>query len=460
MRQSFNSYLKHSIILSSLVVFFTTGLFAFEKKRDLISNKKSSSILLKPIKGMNDEEYDMFILGRSFFKIPWVEAPSATTARDGLGPLFNANTCNSCHPKNGRGNLYNANNNISRALIAKVSIKSDNSQDHKKQLKYNGLVMDPIYGGQISINGIHNVKFEAKPKITYSKIDIKFPDNEIVTILKPHYELVEKNYGKLHKDSILTFRLAPTLNGLGLIEDIDEKDILKNADEFDKNNDGISGKANFVYSPISKKYELGRYSWKANTSTIKHQSANAANNDMGLTTTLFINENCTKSQKACLNAPKARDKIDITDLRLEAISYYIKNKFSYEAKKNETYKKGIKIFKQIGCNSCHINKFITKSGIEISPYTDLLLHDMGEGLSDGRSEFKATAQEWRTAPLWGLALHEKINKKKPRLLHDGRARTFQEAILWHSGEAQSAKLNYMNLEKKQREELIKFLEEV
>lgn len=461
---NFNIFFNKTIINKSLVAIFATGLFAVEGNSDnikgLISHKKTSSTLLKPIKNMNDEEYDQFILGRSFFKIPWVEAPSATTARDGLGPLFNANTCNSCHPKNGRGNLYNAKNQISRALIAKVSILSDGSKEHQMQEKYNGLVADPNYGGQISINGIHGVKFEAKPKITYTKINVKFPDGEVDTILKPHYELIEKNYGELHKDARLTFRLAPSLNGLGLIEDIKQEDILANVDEKDENADGISGRANWVYSPITKKTELGLYSWKASTTSILHQSAAAANNDMGLTTTIFKDENCTKTQKLCNEAPKPRDPIDITDLRLAAIDFYIKNKITYTRKKDESYEEGLEIFKNVDCAKCHISEFTTKKGFKIAPFTDMLLHDMGEGLSDGRSEFKASESEWRTAPLWGLALHKKINKKEVRLLHDGRARNFQEAILWHGGEAFLAKQKYMNLEKEQRQKLLNFLKEL
>lgn len=463
-KQKSNFFLKKAIILKSLVAICATGLFAVEGNSDnlkgLLSQKKASSTLLKPKKGISDEEYDRFILGRSFFKIPWVEAPSATTARDGLGPLFNANTCNSCHPKNGRGNLYNEKNQISRALIAKVSILSNGSKDHKMQEKYNGLVIDPNYGGQISINAIHGIKYEAKPKITYEEIEVKFPDGEVDTILKPKYSLIDKNYGELHKDARLTFRLAPSLNGLGLLEDIKQEDILANEDENDSNNDGISGRANWAYSPITKKVELGLYSWKASTTTILHQSAGAAHNDMGLTTTIFPNENCTKSQKLCNEAPKPRDPIDITDERIQAIDFYIQNKKTYQAKQDDAYKAGLELFKSVDCNKCHVSSFTTKSGLKIAPFTDMLLHDMGEGLSDGRSEFKANAQEWRTAPLWGLALHEKINKKAPRLLHDGRARNFQEAILWHGGEASIAKEKYMKLSKNDREKLIKFLKEL
>ncbi len=456
---NFNS-LTTIISIKSLAVILTAGLFGVNCEAKELSYSKDKSLLLKPLKGMSDEQYDMFILGRSFFTIPWVEAPSATTARDGLGPLFNANTCASCHPGNGRGNLYNSKGQFSRSLIPKVSIKNNGSKEHQETLRTNALIQEPTYGGQISINANHGIKFEAKADIRFEEIKVEFPDGEIDTLLKPIYALKDLQYGELHKDTIMTFRIAPSLNGLGLIEDISNEDILKNADEFDKNKDGISGRANYVYSPITKKMELGKYSWKASTTSIKHQVADAAINDMGLTTSIFPNDTCTDKQVECKKAPKPRDPIDITDLRLEAMTFYINNKKTYSAKKDKNYKEGLKIFKSIGCAKCHIDSFTTKSGIQISPFTDMLLHDMGEALADGRSEFKANAKEWRTAPLWGLALHKKINKKEPRLLHDGRARDFQEAILWHGGEAKKIKENYMNLKKEEREKLLKFLKEV
>ncbi|RXK04850.1 thiol oxidoreductase [Halarcobacter ebronensis] len=459
-KQNYKSFVSKTILVKSLIATLAIGLFAVNGLGKDLSSEKNESLLLKPIDGLNDEEYDKFMLGKSFFRIPWVEAPSATTARDGLGPLFNANTCISCHPSNGKGTLYNTNDDFSRSLIPKLSIKSDGSKEHKKQLELYGLVKEPNYGNQISINGIHGVKFEAKANITFSEIEVRFPDGEVDTILKPHYALKDLQYGELHKDTTLTFRLAPTLNGMGLLDDIPNEQILKNEDEFDKDGDGISGKANYVYSPITKKIQLGKFSWKATTTSIKHQAADAANNDMGLTTIYYPNDTCTDTQVGCKKSPKARDAIDLPELRLDAMTYYITHRKTYSAKETKEYKEGLALFKQIGCNKCHVDSFTTKAGIKISPFTDLLLHDMGEGLADGRSEFKATGNEWRTAPLWGLALHEKINKKTPRLLHDGRARDFQEAILWHGGEAENIKKTYMNLEKKKREKLIKFLEEV
>jgi len=436
---NYNIFSFKNTFTKSLIAIFAIGLFAVNCSAYDITSNKSKSILLKPIDGLNDQQYDKFILGKSFFRIPWVEAPSATTARDGLGPLYNANTCASCHPSNGRGTLYNKNGSFARSLIPKPSY-------------------DPIYGSQIAINGIHGAKYEAKTDIKFEEIKVAFPDGEIDTLLKPIYGLKDLQYGPLDEKTVLSFRLAPSLNGLGLISQISDEDILKNEDPNDKDGDGISGRANFIYSPITKKQELGKFSWKANITSLKHQIADAANNDMGLTTSYYQNENCTKFQEECNKAPKARDAIDLTDQRLEAIQFYLEKRKTYSQKL--TKNKGYEIFKKIGCVNCHIDSFETNTGIKFTPFTDLLLHDMGEGLADGKIEGKASGSEWRTAPLWGLSLHEKINNKKPRLLHDGRARTFQEAILWHDGEAKKAKETYMNLKKEDRKELLEFLKEV
>ncbi|WP_298753697.1 di-heme oxidoredictase family protein [uncultured Arcobacter sp.] len=424
MKQNFNFLI--------LILFFAINLYSSQK--------------------MNNEEYDKFMLGRSFFTIPWVEAPSATTARDGLGPLFNANTCIGCHPNNARGTLYSKSNRASKSLIPKLSIDSNNTNLHQSILENQGLIPEPIYGEQIAISSINDVPYEAKVNIDFEKIKLYFDDEEHF-IYKPKYTLTNLNYGSLHKTTNITYRLAPTLYGMGLIDEIDENSILENVDENDSNNDGISGKANFVYSKITQKKELGRYTYKASVAFLKEQVANAAFNDMGLSTSLNQGENCTEFQIECNEAPKARDEIDITDERLDAITYYLKNLPSYEPTKSKSFDKGIKIFSQTACTSCHVPSLKSKKGKNIYTFSDLLLHDMGKGLSDGRVEFQAQRNEFRTAPLWGF----KTEKKEYRLLHDGRAKTFEEAILWHGGEANRAKENYIALNKKDKKLLIEFL---
>lgn len=454
-RFTFSKPFFQTISKLSLVAIFATGLFAsseFEKKY-YTKAKKTNSFLI-PIDGLSDEEFDQFILGKSFFRIPWVEAPSATTARDGLGPLFSANTCTSCHPNNSIGKVYNDKKDISRTLVTRLSIPSNNSKKHKELLRTAGFIPEPTYGSQVSINSVFGVPYEAKPHINYEEIRVELKDKEIVTLLKPTITLKNLQYGKLHPNTSFSHRKAPALVGLGLIEMIPNSQILANEDIKDKDGDGISGKANMVYSPITKKMELGKYTYKASAPTVIHQVAAAFNNDMSLTSPLFPNENCTDAQKECKNAPKGRDEFDVPMKRLEAISFYLKNT---KTPRSGQEKEGKEIFNSIGCVKCHVDNFTSKNGDRIAPYSDFLLHDMGEGLSDNRSEFLANKTEWRTTPLWGLSSYKATSKDEVRYLHDGRARNLKEAILWHCGEAKQAKENFKNLPKIQREKLIQFI---
>jgi len=470
MKQNCNSF-KHLIFLSSVV--FATGLFSVQNTVQKEYNKKyttesqTSKIFMKQIDGLNNEDQDTFMLGRSFFTIPWVEAPSATTARDGLGPMFNANTCINCHPRNGVGTLYNKNNSISRNLILRLSIPSNGSQEHQYKTKYSGFVSEPTYGGQISINGVRGVPYEAKPKIEYENIPVVYPDGEQVILKKPlngvENKVTDLQYGAMDKNVTISHRLAPALIGLGLLEQITDEQIVANEDIDDANNDGISGKANRVYSAKNKDFRVGRYTWKASAASVVEQSAAAAFNDMSLTNPYYPNENCTTNQKECLEAPKGdivhgKDRFDLPLRRLEAIAFYLNN--LKIPKSTITEKEGEKLFADVGCVKCHIPSFTLVNGYEIKPFSDILLHDMGEGLSDGRTEFDATAQEWRTAPLWGLGKYKLALGKAPELLHDGRAKTVEEAILWHGGESEKVKQNFMNLSKKQRDSILRYIGEL
>lgn len=442
------------IKISSLIAVFAMGLFSFDDTSYYTkSNTKKS--FSKSYYNLNNEEIDTFMLGKSFFRIPWVEAPSATTARDGLGPLFDANTCTSCHPNNSQGSVYNKNGKVSRTMVIRLSIPSNNSKEHKSILLKNGFVPAPVYGAQLSINGTRTVPYEGKLHIDYVNKYLTYNDGQTVVLRNPKYSLKDLNYGPLDKNINISIRKAPALVGLGLLEDLSNEEILKNEDEFDSNNDGISGRANKVFNIASKSYDIGRYTYKASAPTVKQQSAAAFNNDMGLTSSYFPKDNCTKYQEKCLNAKKARHAIDVTDQRLDAVAFYLKTLKVPRSKNID--KDGQELFEQISCNSCHVNSLTTKKGMIIKPYSDFLLHDMGEALSDGRSEFKASSTEWRTMPLWGISSYEKTLGKKPDYLHDGRAQSIEEAILWHGGEALKAREAFMALEKEKRNKIIQFI---
>jgi CxxC motif-containing protein (DUF1111 family) len=417
----------------------------------IISTFLNAGSLQVPIPTLNNSEIDIFVLGKSFFTTPWVEAPSATTARDGLGPLFSANTCVSCHPENAKGSVYNKKGHISRSLVTRLSI------NHKNTNSTIGFNPEPIYGSQLSINATYGVPYEGKPSRSYVDKIVLLKNREVI-LQQPIYGVTDLQYGPLSKDVVISQRVPPALIGLGLLEQISDEQLLANEDIDDKNRDGISGKANRVYSPQTSQIEIGRYNWKASASTLKNQVAGAMSNDMGLTSPLFPEESCTKSQKKCLISPKGREQFDVPMKRLDAVSFYLKNLELPQHKQNQDYINGLKIFKQISCSSCHIPSFSLNNGKIIHPFSDLLLHDMGKNLADGRVEFQASETEFRTPPLWGISIYKKILKDKVNFLHDGRARTIEEAILWHDGEAQKSKNNFINLLPKQQKMLIDFLE--
>lgn len=427
------------------------------KSRKYFTECKSKMAFMRKAKGLSNDEIDQFVLGKSFFRIPWVEAPSATTARDGLGPLFNANTCMHCHPGNGAGIAVNKDGSMSRSLLLRLSHK--NPKD-TASLKKAGFEPDSTYGAQLSKHGNHYVIAEGTSVVAYEKIEGSYPDGSKYSLRKPSYSVINKGYGEFDEDTILAPRIGSALIGLGQLELISEKDILAFQDIDDKNGDGISGKANYAFDPETNSTKLGRFTWKASATTVKHQSAGAAHNDMGLTNPLFPMHNCTKKQKACMEeSQKGKFEFELPAKRLNAIAFYLSNLAIPKQRKAEEHLEGAEIFKTINCTACHVESYTTASSIEIKPYSDLLLHDMGEELADGRSEFLASGSEWRTAPMWGIGLYEKVSGEA-NYLHDGRARSLEEAILWHGGEAEESKKEFMALDKNSREKVLYFLNSI
>lgn len=425
-----------------------------QSKSTIYTRNSSSKAFSQPVTLTHDEE-DLHILGKSFFSVPWVEAPSATTARDGLGPLFSANTCKHCHHNNGAGLPTDENGRVTRTLVMRLSVPNPGNS-HDDVVQKNGFIPEPVYGGQFSINGTSDVPFEGNVEVTYTTIDGRYADGTAYQLQNPDYRLTNFQYGALHDQTNIAPHIALALIGLGHIEQIPQEQILAREDSNDSDHDGISGKANWVYSPESNTTELGRFTWKAAAASVKHQSGNAALNDMGLTNPLFPNENCTLHQQECREALKGKGAFDLPQQRLDAIAFYLSSLKVPAQRKNRNFEKGRKIFKDLDCIGCHAETFTTAEGVEIHPYSDFLLHDMGDALGDGHTLFRATENEFRTPPLWGIGLYEKVSGAVA-LLHDGRARTIEEAILWHGGEAKKQQEAFKALTRQERRYLVDFL---
>ncbi len=431
---------------------------------ELFTDAKGPSPFAQPVP-LQGEEADLFALGRSFFSIPWVEAPSATTARDGLGPHFNANTCASCHVDNGSGQTINSNSQPLRALIFKLSQPAQHAQRwtiNNLETPLQGSVPDPVYGAQIAINGNGKVQPEAHAKLKVEYTTYTYPDGQSVTLTSFQPYLENPGYGPLATQTLIALRQPPPLAGLGLLEQVSDEEILRWADPDDRNQDGISGKANWLNKSGATKRILGRFNWKASEASILSQTASAAALDMGLTNPAYPEELCQPLQHDCSAAPKGRPtalgSLDLPASRLQAIAFYVAAHKAPQTRSFDTAgKQGFVLFRELGCAACHRETLATRDGVLIQPFSDLLLHDLGPALADGRLEFEANGEEFRTAPLWGMGARQRARQ---RFLHDARAATPEEAILWHGGEATAVQAAFTRLEKSQRAALLSFLEQL
>ncbi|KJF91316.1 di-heme oxidoreductase family protein [Photobacterium leiognathi] len=406
-----------------------------------------------------------FSVGNSFFRNPWVQAPATTDARDGLGPIFNTNGCQNCHIKDGRGHPPEKDDMNSVSMLVRMSIPAL-TDEQKQQLIKSGVIPEPTYGDQLQDFALPDAKPEGKIALTYTDVPVTFADGEVITLRKPNLSITDLNYGPMADDVMLSARIAPPMIGLGLLEHIPEQTLKNFVVEQAAENKGVSGKLNQVWDVRANKTVTGRFGWKAGQPNLMQQNAAAFNGDIGLTNALFEQENCTDKQTICAELPNG-GKHEASEKVLTFVEFYSQH-LAVPARRNindPLVMKGEKLFADIGCQSCHRTQIKTAKVPErpalseqmINPYTDLLLHDMGEGLADNRSEFLANGQEWRTPPLWGLGYTEEVNGHT-NFLHDGRARSVMEAVLWHGGEAQTSRDKVLQLSKSDRQALVAFLD--
>lgn len=404
-----------------------------------------------------------FSVGNSFFRNPWVVAPASTDARDGLGPLFNTNSCQGCHIKDGRGNPPGeGQKSVSLFLRLAVPVRTEADA---ALLQTQGFVPEPIYGSQLQTASIPGSKPEADLVIEWERFEEALADGTQVAMRRPVYRIENPSYGPLDDQVQLSPRVAPPMIGLGLLAAIAEVDLLAAADPDDADENGISGRPNRVWDRATEETVLGRLGWKASEPNIMQQSMGAFAGDMGITSALAPLTDCTQSQ-ACERFPHGGE-FEVSDEVANFVAFYA-SALAVPARRDMQDPKvqaGAVLFNESGCAACHTPRHVTAvvadrsdlSAQEIWPYTDLLLHDMGPGLADGRGEFLADGNEWRTPPLWGLGLAKTVNPLAG-YLHDGRAENVEQAILWHDGEGKAAQSAYRALSATEREALLAFLD--
>jgi CxxC motif-containing protein (DUF1111 family) len=418
-----------------------------------------------PFANLDDAERARFAVGNSFFRRNWVEAPSSTGARDGLGPHFIARSCGGCHVQDGRGAPPLARGEAPVALLIRLSVPGTGA--------HGGVVPEPTYGDQLNNAAIQGVKPEGRVVIRQTSVRGRFADGTSYTLSKPHYRITDLAYGPLAPNVLLGPRIAPQLAGVGLLEAVPDDQILRNAADQAAAPGPVKGQINRVWDDFAQGMRVGRFGWKANVATLAHQTAGAFIGDIGITSREHPAEACMPAQADCLAAPQGgKDGGPEIDERTFGDVVFYQTTLAPAARRDiddPTVRQGERLFAQAQCAACHRPSYITGAsplpafgsdklrGQRIWPYTDLLLHDMGDALADGRPDFIANGRQWRTPPLWGIGLIHDVNGHR-RLLHDGRANGVLEAVLWHGGEAEAAKQEVLKMTRAQRQALVRFVE--
>ncbi|WP_010201581.1 di-heme oxidoredictase family protein [Psychrobacter sp. PAMC 21119] len=439
----------------------------------------------KPSSNLTALRKGSFFIGNAFFQQPWVIAPASTDSRDGLGALFNVAACQSCHVKDGRGHAPMSSKDDADSLLIRLSMPA--TTDEQRQQLQDSLiekVVHPMYGGQLQDRGIQGVPAEARIAVQWTDMPVTFADGYVETLRAPSFKLTKPGYGAFDNEMMVSPRVALPMIGLGLLEQIPDDDIKKQAVNNNSTSD-ISGKFNWVMDPQTGKHALGRFGWKAGQTKLITQNQSAFNEDMGLTSNIRPHESCMPSQTACINATTGADEqgngkplVEVNDEIAKFVEFYTRN-LAVPHRRNANDKlvlAGKKHFYDMGCQSCHTPRYqlpktdddhLEQHGQVIYPYTDLLLHDMGDALADrtiagklpakdAQVEFLANSYEWRTPALWGIGLAQTVDPQAT-FLHDGRARTLMEAVLWHGGEAERQRQKVLKLDKQGRAELNAFL---
>lgn len=424
-----------------------------------------------PSGNISFEEKGDFHLGNALFRKLWVSSPSSTQASDGLGPLYNARACDACHVRDGRGHPPEIG---PTSMFLRLARAASTAEEAALLAAHEALNFpDPVYGRQLQDLAVPDVAGEGRMHIRYQEHKVTLGDGSVVSLRHPTYSVEALTYGPLDPATTLSPRIATPLIGLGLVEQIHPADILANADPEDRDGDGISGKAALVRDPASGEVTLGRFGWKAQQATVRQQAADALADDIGISSPEAPRHwgDCTEAQTACRALPTGvQSRLGDTEAPapvIDLIAFYARNLAvpARRAVDRPGVLAGKRAFYEMGCAACHTPKFVTRRDAPekaqafqlIWPYSDFLLHDMGEGLADGQPVGEATGSEWRTPPLWGIGLTRTVSGHT-FFLHDGRARNLAEAILWHGGEGRRARDRFAAATAAERQALIEFLE--
>jgi CxxC motif-containing protein (DUF1111 family) len=396
---------------------------------------RTSNAYTFPAPALTEAELELHLQGDAAFEATFVTAPAPV--HPGLGPLFNNVSCNACHLRDGRGMPVVGGGPLRSHMLVRVSTAAGEPL--------------PGVGSQLQDQAIYGVEPEADVAITWQEEAGAYGDGTEYRLRRPILAVTLAGGEALPPGTLTSLRQAPPVFGRGLLEAIPEEAILARADPGDADGDGVSGRPNRVPDVVNGGEALGRFGLKANTASLFEQAAAAYRNDIGVTTSVF---------------PEEGGLHELDDGTLEAAVFYTQT-LAVPARvdlDDPTVRSGEALFRRFGCAACHVpnqrtgpHAIAALANRDIQPFTDLLLHDLGDGLADGRPDHLADGREWRTAPLWGLGLVQVV-LPGAALLHDGRARTIAEAILWHGGEAEASREEFRTAPTAERDSLLRFLQ--
>ncbi|CAH2602654.1 Thiol oxidoreductase [Rhodovastum atsumiense] len=373
----------------------------------------------------------------------------------GLGPLYNNVSCESCHFRDGPSDPSQPGN-----ALVRISVPGQDA--------HGGPRPHPVYGGQFADRAVPGMAPAGRVDISWIELPDRYPDGQPFSLRRPQIRLTEPGYGEIGAETMLSLRVPPGVFGLGLLEAVPDITLRRWTQENAQSGGAVRGHPNIVWDPAQRRMRIGRFGWKAEESSVLNQSAGAAVNDMGVTSRIHPAEACMATIDACRATPPSgpAGQPEFRDQAIEDVATYVQllGVPGRAGIDDPQVLQGEALFRGIGCIACHRTDILTGDdhplrrlrNQRIHPYTDLLLHDMGEGLADHRPSFAASGQEWRTAPLWGIGLRQRVNGHT-FFLHDGRARGLEEAILWHGGEAAGASQAFRALTAVDRAALIRFL---
>jgi len=472
---------RHRSVLPALAWLTTLAVAAAaaDPRPPVTVDSATSNAFSHPLPGLSGEDLVRFTRGDMDFETPFVSSGNAI--RPGLGPVFNASSCEACHSRDSRGepppHPSGGRSNLAavESMFLRVSVGNDPET---------GPLPVPGMGTQLQQHAVAGAVPEANVTVRWHTKSGEYGDGTPYELRWPEFELTDladpdalAAAGYSIEDIRLSPRVAPPIHGRGYVEAIDAATLRKLADPEDTDDDGISGRINRVIDVESGDRVIGRFGLKANNPSLRQQNAGAYQQDIGITNSVFPEE----AKGAAVNRDAANDDPELGwnsetgrpdpeagERILADVTFYTQTLAVPSRRRvdDPQVRHGERLFQQVGCTTCHAPQLTTgehPDGIEglssrtIEPYSDFLLHDMGEGLADGRGDYAATGREWRTPPLWGIGLTEVVTGHR-FLLHDGRARGLAEAILWHGGEAEPAREAFRQMDQADREALTAFLD--